>query len=194
MAVAKINRPKNPDTQARILEAAIACVKKWGIEKVTLNDIAQEAGLTRPTVYSYYPSRDDVVRHALLQSAYAFSEDALRYIGKFDTARDRLLEITLYGLKRLPKEPVLALIQESGLAGIMNTYALKTPEGNEIVRALFRVILKDMPLENDELDEIVEVAMRFMISLLTLEGPRKRSEKEMRAFLERRMLPALGLQ
>lgn len=193
MAVAKLNRPKNPDTQARILDAAIACVKKWGIEKVTLNDIAQEAGLTRPTVYSYYPSRDDVVRHALLQSAYAFAEDAVRHIGKFDTARERLLEITLYGLKRLPKEPVLALIQESGLAGIMNTYALKTPEGNEIVRALFRVILKDMTFDNDELDEIVEVAMRFMISLLTLEGPKKRSDKEMRAFLERRMLPALGM-
>ena len=193
MAVAKLNRPKNPDTQARILDAAIACVKKWGIEKVTLNDIAQEAGLTRPTVYSCCPSRDDVVRHALLQSAYAFAEDAVRHIGKFDTARERLLEITLYGLKRLPKEPVLALIQESGLAGIMNTYALKTPEGNEIVRALFRVILKDMTFDNDELDEIVEVAMRFMISLLTLEGPKKRSDKEMRAFLERRMLPALGM-
>lgn len=194
MAVAKLNRPKNPDTQARILDAAIVCVKKWGIEKVTLNDIAQEAGLTRPTVYSYYASRDDVVRHALLQSAYAFSEDAVRHISKFDTARERLLEITLYGLKRLPKEPVLALIKESGLADIMNNYALKTPEGNEIVRTLFRVILNDMPLENDELDEIGEVAMRFIISLLTLEGPRKRNDKEMRAFLERRMLPALGIK
>lgn len=194
MAVAKLNRPKNPDTQARILDAAIACVKKWGIEKVTLNDIAQEAGLTRPTVYSYYANRDEVVRHALLQSAYTFSEDALRYIGKFDTARDRFLEITLYALKRLPKEPVLALIQESGLADIMNNYALKTPEGNQIVRALFRVILKDMPLDDGELDEMAEVAMRFLISLLTLEGPQKRNDKEMRAFLERRLLPALGLK
>lgn len=194
MAVAKLKAPRNPDTQARILDAAIACVKKWGIEKVTLNDIAQEAGLTRPTVYSYYASRDEVVRHALLQSAYAFAEDAVRHIGKFDSPRDRLIEITLYALKRLPKEPVLALIQESGLASIMNTYALNSPEGNEIVRALFRVILKDMPVEDEELDEMVEVAMRFMISLLTLEGPRKRNDKETRAFLERRMLPALGIK
>lgn len=194
MAVAKLNRPKNPDTQARILDAAIVCVKKWGIEKVTLNDIAQEAGLTRPTVYSYYASRDDVVRHALLQNAYGFSEDAIRHIGKFETARERLLEITLYALKRLPKEPVLALIKESGLAGIMNNYALRSPEGNEIVRALFRVILKDLVIADDDLDEMAEVAMRFMISLLTLEGPRKRNDKEMRAFLERRMLPALGIK
>ena len=62
MAVARISRPKNPDTQARILDAAIACVKRWGVDKVTLNDIAQEAGLTRPTVYSYYPGRDEVIK------------------------------------------------------------------------------------------------------------------------------------
>jgi AcrR family transcriptional regulator len=193
MAVARIPRPKNPDTQARILEAAIACVKRWGVDKVTLNDIAQEAGLTRPTVYSYYPGRDEVIKAALLQSAYAFAEDALKHIRKFSEPRERVLEITLFALRRLPSEPVLALMQDSNLAGIMNTYALSSPEGNEIVKALFRAILSDRVLPDDELDEMVEVGLRFMISLLTQPGTRKRTEKEMRGFLERRFLPALGL-
>ena len=51
----------NPDTQQRIVDAAVRCVKKWGIAKVTLNDIAKEAGVTRPTVYSYFSNRDEVV-------------------------------------------------------------------------------------------------------------------------------------
>jgi AcrR family transcriptional regulator len=193
MAVARISRPKNPDTQARILDAAIACVKRWGVDKVTLNDIAQEAGLTRPTVYSYYPGRDEVIKAALLQSAYSFADDALKHIRKFSEPRERVLEITLFALRRLPNEPVLALMQDSNLAGIMNTYALSSPEGNEIVKALFRAILSDRVLEDEELDEIVEVGLRFMISLLTQPGTKKRSEKEMRGFLERRFLPALGL-
>lgn len=193
MAVARISRPKNPDTQARILDAAIACVKRWGVDKVTLNDIAQEAGLTRPTVYSYYPGRDEVIKAALLQSAYAFADDALKHIRKFNEPRERVLEITLFALRRLPSEPVLALMQDSNLAGIMNTYALSSPEGNEIVKALFRAILSDRVLEDDELDEIVEIGLRFMISLLTQPGTKKRNEKEMRGFLERRFLPALGL-
>lgn len=193
MAVARISRPKNPDTQARILDAAIACVKRWGVDKVTLNDIAQEAGLTRPTVYSYYPGRDEVIKAALLQSAYSFADDALKHIRKFSEPRERVLEITLFALRRLPNEPVLALMQDSNLAGIMNTYALSSPEGNEIVKALFRAILSDRVLDDEELDEIVEVGLRFMISLLTQPGTKKRSEKEMRGFLERRFLPALGL-
>ena len=48
-----------------------------------------------------------------------------------------------------------------------------------------------MPME--ELDEVTEVATRFLLSLLTMQGNKKRNEKELRGFLERRLLPALGL-
>ena len=192
MAVAKIKQ--NPDTQARILEAALACVKRWGIEKVTLNDIAQEAGVTRPTVYSYFGSRDEVVRYALMQSGIAFAEELLTQVERFSTPAERVIEATLFALKRLPKEPALALLTESSLVSFFNTYALTSPESHEIRRELFRKILgnTDMPME--ELDEVTEVATRFLLSLLTMQGNKKRNEKELRGFLERRMLPALGMQ
>ena len=193
MANIKANKTPNPDTQARILDAAITCVKRWGIEKVTLNDIAQEAGVTRPTVYSYFGSRDEVVQFALLQSAYSFSAELLKHVSKFETAQERAIEAVMYALKKLPKEPALELLQESGLAKIMNNHALQVPEGNEIRRSLIRFVLADIHLTDDDLEEVTEVATRFMLSLLTLEGPKKRNDKEMRAFLERRLLPALGL-
>lgn len=193
MAGAKVNKPLNPDTQARILEAAIVCVKRWGIEKVTLNEIAQEAGVTRPTVYSYFGSRDEVVQFALLQSAYTFSAELLSVVSKFKTAQERAIESVMYTLNKLPSEPALELLQQSALANIMNNYALRVPEGNEIRRSLLKFVLVDIELSDDELDEVTEVATRFVLSLLTLEGPKKRSDQEMRAFLQHRLLPALGL-
>jgi len=193
MATKQVTKVHSPDTHARILDAAIACVKRWGIEKVTLNDIAQEAGVTRPTVYSYFGSRDEVVQVALLQSAYTFSAELLKHISKFETAQEKIIEAVLYSLKKLPKEPALALLKESSLAQIMNNYALRMPEGNEIRRSLFKFILSDRDIGDEELEEIIEVVTRFMLSLLTLEGPKKRSDKEMRAFLERRLIPALGI-
>ena len=181
------------DTQEKIVKAALACVKRWGVEKVTLNDIAKEAGVTRPTVYSYFKTRDDVIRYALLQSAYGFAQKLFQEIEKFSTPQDRLVEPFLYALKHLPNEPYLELVTDSGLSGILNRHALNTPDGLEISRGLFRMILREQTVDQEELDEIIEVTIRFLLSLLTLKATRKRTESEMRQFLHRRLLPAIGL-
>lgn len=180
-------------TQIKIVDAAIRCVKRWGIEKVSLNDIAKEAGVTRPTVYSYFENRDEVIRYALLQSAYAFADNALKHIDKFDSPAERTLEAVVFALKKLPKEPYLTLITNPELTGIMNQHGLSTPEGQEILRNMFLIILKGKEIEASELDEIAEITTRLMLSLLTIDGPKKRTEKQLREFLQRRLLPALDL-
>ena len=181
------------DTQQKIIEAALTCVKRWGVEKVTLNDIAREAGVTRPTVYSYFKTRDDVIRYALLQSAYGFADKLIKEIEKHQTPQARLVESFLFALKRLPKEPYLEMVTDQGLANILNEHALNTPQGLEITRSLFKVIYKDVVINNDDLDEVIEITTRLMLSLLLIESPKKRNEKQMRDFLKRRLLPAVGL-
>ena len=181
------------DTQQKIVEAALACVKRWGVEKVTLNDIAKEARVTRPTVYSYFKTRDDVIRYALLQSAYGFSQKLFKVIDSEETPRDRLLESFLYALKHLPNEPYLEMVTDAGLSAILNAHALNAPDGLEITRGLFRLIFKEEEPSDAELDEIIEVTMRMILSLLTVDSPVKRNDNEMRSFLERRLLPSLGL-
>lgn len=196
MAVAKTRLNgvrQNPDTQARILEAALVCVKRWGIEKVTLNDIAQEAGVTRPTVYNYYASRDEIVRQALMQSGLAFAQELLKSLERLDSPAERVVEAVVFTLKKLPKEPALALLTESSLASFFNTYTLTAQESHTVRRALFRSVLKADAMPEEELDEVAEVATRFLLSLLTMQSSKKRTDKELRGFLQRRLLPALSL-
>jgi AcrR family transcriptional regulator len=46
----------NPlDIGDRILDAAASCVLAFGVERVTLAEIARRAGVSRPTVYRRYP-------------------------------------------------------------------------------------------------------------------------------------------
>lgn len=182
------------ETQQKIIDAAIRCVKQWGIEKTNLNDIAKEAGVTRPTVYSYFPNRHDVIRTALLQSGYSFATRVFAHMNQFTGTKDRLLETLLFALDELPKEPYLALITQTDFSSQVNADALSDAEGQAICLALFSEIFKfDMPAEND-LIEITEFTTRLMLSLLMLKGPVTRSPDEQRAFLERRLLPAIGLQ
>lgn len=181
------------ETQQRILDAAIACVKQWGIEKTSLNDIAKQAGVTRPTVYSYFPNRNDVIRTALLRSGYDFGERLVEHINRFRDTRDRLLESVLFALEELPKEPYLAVLTEADISSYINQDALTDPEGHEICLALFREIFKNTPVGDEELDEITELTVRLALSLLMTAGSVKRDKEQMRLFLQRRLLPAAGL-
>jgi AcrR family transcriptional regulator len=50
------------DTRQRILEATYACVARFGLSKTTVEDAARQAGLSRATVYRYFPGgRDELV-------------------------------------------------------------------------------------------------------------------------------------
>jgi AcrR family transcriptional regulator len=49
----------------RVLDAAETCCEKWGITKVTVDDIATEAGVSRATIYRLFPGGKDVLFEAL---------------------------------------------------------------------------------------------------------------------------------
>jgi len=54
------------DTRTRILEAAVACIERWGLAKTSIEDVATEAGLSRATVYRYFAGgRDELVSETI---------------------------------------------------------------------------------------------------------------------------------
>ena len=54
----------------RILEATYACVARWGLSKTTVEDAAREAGLSRATVYRYFPGGRDELIDAVVSWQY----------------------------------------------------------------------------------------------------------------------------
>jgi AcrR family transcriptional regulator len=180
-------------TQNKISESALLCLAEKGLHKVTLNDIATHAGVSRPTVYSYFKDKNAIIQFALMQSAYSISEEITAYAEKFSTPRERVLESMLFTLKRLPQESYLALLSDPAIGQLVNEYALVSEEGNSLCQKIFKVILMEEKKNEAELNEIIELCTRLLLSLLTIKPRKSRNQKEQRAFLERRLLPALGL-
>lgn len=54
-----------PVAETRILDAAKQCCERWGMEKVTVDDIAGAAGVSRATLYRLFPGGKDVLYGAL---------------------------------------------------------------------------------------------------------------------------------
>jgi AcrR family transcriptional regulator len=64
------------EPRQRILEATYACVARWGLSKTTVEDAAREAGLSRATIYRYFPGGRDELVDAVVSWQY------LRFFGR----------------------------------------------------------------------------------------------------------------
>jgi AcrR family transcriptional regulator len=64
-------------TEQRILEAALACIARWGVAKTTLDDVARQAGTSRATVYRAFPGGKDVILTAVAEHELARFFDVL---------------------------------------------------------------------------------------------------------------------
>ncbi|MEV4052856.1 TetR/AcrR family transcriptional regulator [Amycolatopsis sp. NPDC049688] len=53
--------PKPSDTKQRILDVARDLFTTQGVQRTSLQDIADRLGITKPALYYHFPSRDDLV-------------------------------------------------------------------------------------------------------------------------------------
>src|SRR6188472_3150103 len=64
-------RPRDPRTRAAILVAARALLERGGLTAVTIEAIAAKAGVSRPTIYRYWPNAPAVAMAAFLEASGA---------------------------------------------------------------------------------------------------------------------------
>ena len=64
------------DTAERILAAAASCVVDFGVDRVTLAEIARRARVSRPTVYRRWPDTKSIVAALLTQHIRGVMRDA----------------------------------------------------------------------------------------------------------------------
>lgn len=50
------------EREIQFAEAAIRVIERYGMKRTTMGDIAGEAGVSRQTLYTVYPSKEDVLR------------------------------------------------------------------------------------------------------------------------------------
>jgi AcrR family transcriptional regulator len=49
-----------PETRDAILDACDRIMARWGFRKMTMDDLAREAGISKRTIYGYFPSKVEV--------------------------------------------------------------------------------------------------------------------------------------
>jgi AcrR family transcriptional regulator len=102
----------NAPVQDRILAAAASCVVDFGVERVTLAEIARRAGVSRPTVYRRWPDTRSVLA-ALLTSHIT---DALADVPERGSGRVGLVDRVVAVAERLRADDLVMAVLRSELA------------------------------------------------------------------------------
>ncbi len=73
-----------------LVDATAAAITRWGLNEVTLDRIAAEAGLSRATMYRRGVTREELVGALTLEAADTYRRAILPALAGPGTARDRL--------------------------------------------------------------------------------------------------------
>src|SRR5215831_18447403 len=68
-APAKSMRRSKQRTRLRILDAAFGLFWRQGFLRVSMDDIAARADITKRALYQHFPSKDDLIKSALAHSS-----------------------------------------------------------------------------------------------------------------------------
>lgn len=71
---------KNPEREARILQAAATLIVHYGYDKTTVADIAEEAGISKGAVYLHFESKEALFQTLLEREILAYSREWLELI------------------------------------------------------------------------------------------------------------------
>ncbi len=128
----------------RILDAARRCVDRWGMNKLTIDDVATEANVSRATLYRIFPGGKDVMFDALrVRELGEFFAGMRSSIEPVESLLDFAVKVSVYAMREMRADENLTMM-------------LSTEEGTA---------LKSLTVEG--LPRILNVASQYMTPFLT---------------------------
>ncbi|WP_409464638.1 TetR/AcrR family transcriptional regulator [Amycolatopsis sp. GA6-003] len=182
------------EARRRIVKAAIACIDRAGLAKTNLSHVAAEAGVTRQTVYRYFPSLAEILRAVAHAGAQEFAERMRAHLATFDSPVEVAVESVVFAVRSLPDEPYLGLLLQAGEADYF-TAGTATPPSFSLGARILRDTEVDWSAAgvrtDEELQELAEILMRLFMSFLQYPSTPPATDDELRAMVRRWIGPAL---
>lgn len=113
MSVATLPTPTTTRvvSEERVLEATLRCIARWGVAKTTLDDVARDAGISRPTVYRLFPGGKDGLMDAVARvEVRRFFTAVADRMAEADTLEDTLVSGMAEAGRRVCGHPALQFL------------------------------------------------------------------------------------
>lgn len=176
----------------RILAAARRALDRSGTD-IGIAEVARDLGVTRQTVYRYFPSAEALLIATSLERAGHFLDVLAEHLTAIRDPAEAVVEGIAYTLEQLPNEKYISLLLTPGRTNVYSAGVTSDP-----ARALGRSILERFDIDwaragfdDNRLDELVEHILRIAQSFVIDPGRPPRTGAQLRAYLETWVAPAI---
>jgi AcrR family transcriptional regulator len=171
---------------ARILAAAGKAIDAAGAD-FSIADVARTLGVTRQTVYRYFPSTDALLVAAAVRAADDFLERLAQHLRGITEPVDAVTEAIATALEWLPKDKHIGLLVVPGRANA-HTESVTSDVALQFANAMLRRFDVDwagLGFTDDDLDELAEHLLRIIQSFVIDPGRPPRTGEDLRDYLRR---------
>lgn len=191
---------KRANTEEAILSAAYSCFERYGIRKTTIDDIAQEAGVSRATMYRYFASKEQVLdKLSSVETAKVNAELRQRFVAQ-DNIEDALVECLFLATRIAAENPYVQALMDFD---VPSRSADPTSSPYQVSHQMWGSLLRDA-LANGELadDRTLEDYVSWLmlsIALLLIKVQQIKIDDQnlrnfIRRFLVEPMLPVSSIE
>ncbi|OFJ53192.1 TetR/AcrR family transcriptional regulator [Mycolicibacterium grossiae] len=171
---------------ARILAAAGKAVDERGAE-ISIADVARTLGVTRQTVYRYFPSTEALLVAAAVRAADDFLERVADHLRGIHDPVDAVTEAIATALEWLPKDKHIGLLVVPGRADA-HTEGVTSDVAHRFANAMVRRFDVDwagLGFTDRDLDELAEHLLRTIQSFVIDPGRPPRTGQALRDYMRR---------
>ncbi len=191
-------RPPSDATEARarILTATRERLTAFGTTSTA--EVAEDVGITRQTVYRYFPTTEDLLNAAATEAVGGLTADMVDHVRAHLTATggdagDAVVEGLAYVFEHLRGDPALNRLIAPGRLGstVADLTASSSIDLGRTLIAGFGIDWDELGWDETRQRELVEHLLRTLQSLILDPGDPVRTGSELRDYLQRWLAPAL---
>ncbi len=176
----------------RILAAASKAIDERGAD-ISISDVARTLGVTRQTVYRYFPSTDALLVAAAVHAASGFQDRLAAHLRGITDPVDAVAEAVATTLEWLPEDKHLGLLLIHGRPN-SHTESVTSDVAQDFARSMLRQFDVDwagLGFTDADLDELAEYLLRVIQSFVIDPGRPPRRGDDLRDYLKRWVGPAV---
>lgn len=175
----------------RIVTASRTAIDERGT--LSISEVAQSLGITRATLYRYFPNHEALLRATAVSAVGRFLDHLAEHLDAISTPTEAVIEGIAYTLEQLPHDKYLGMVMQPGkasafAAGVTSDVAISF--GRSIL-GRFNIDWTAAGFDDAGFDELVEFMLRTLQSLILDPGGPHRQGDELRAYLRRWIAPAV---